>query len=144
MIFDLFKVKTEKKVPRKILKYSNIEKNKKKNFGKHIQEIMNNFHVDELQEIGADFIFNTHKQINASFGAIAGNWWETNRMLLGDEIKKKTVWEMYLTLKIFFKTQLDQRLNKKEFIENTFKALMCNIAITASKNAELRRELNLK
>ena len=64
-------------------------------------------------------------------------------MILGDEIKKKTVGEMYKTVQIFFKMNLDKRLNKKTLIDNTFKALMFNISITATKNAELRRELNI-
>ena len=143
MIFDFLKVKPEKKIPRKFLKFSNIEKNNKKNFGKHIKEIKNNFNVDELQEIGTDFLSKTHRQIDGNFGSIAGNWWETNRMILGDEIKKKTVGEMYKTVQIFFKMNLDKRLNKKTLIDNTFKALMFNISITATKNAELRRELNI-
>ena len=50
---------------------------------------------------------------------------------------------MYKTFKIFFKIDLEKILNKKTLIDNTFKALMFNISITATKNAELRRELNI-
>ena len=144
MIFSLFKVKPEKKASRKSLNYLDIKKNGKKNFSKHIKEIMDNLHVDELQEIGTMLISKTHRQIDGNFGSIAGQWWETNRMILGDEIKKKTVEEMSKTVQIFFKMYLDKSLNKKQFIENTYKALICNIAITATKNAEVRKELNLQ
>ncbi len=126
------------------MKKIDIKKNKKKKFNAFIQELINKLHTDEIQDIGTEEIVQTPPQINHNFGDLAGSWWKTNSIILGKELPKKTVGDMHKTVKIFFKMNLDKKLNTSKYIDHFYKALICNVAITATKNEVLRKQLKLK
>ena len=126
------------------MKKIDIKKNSKKKFNTFIEEIMNTLHVDQIQEMGTLEIIQTDRQINDNFGELAGSWWKTNSIILGSELPKKTVGDMHKTVTIFFKMSLDKKLNTSKYIDHFYKALICNIAITATKNEVLRKQLKIK
>jgi len=126
------------------VKKVDIKKNSKKKFNTFIEEIMNTLHVDQIQEMGTLEIIQTDRQINDNFGELAGSWWKTNSIILGSELPKKTVGDMHKTVTIFFKMSLDKKLNTSKYIDHFYKALICNIAITATKNEVLRKQLKIK
>ena len=43
-----------------------------------------------------------------------------------------------------FLKQLDKKLNTSKYIDHFYKASICNIAITATKNEAIRKQLKLK
>ena len=126
------------------MKKIDIKKNSKKKFNAFIKEIMSKLHVDQIQEMGTLEIIQTDPQINHNFGELAGSWWQTNSIILGSELPKKTVGDMHKTVMIFFKRKLDKKLNTSKYIDHFYKASICNIAITATKNEAIRKQLKLK
>ena len=126
------------------MKKIDIKKNSKKKFNAFIKELIDKLHVDQIQDIGTLEIVQTDPQINHNFGELAGSWWQTNSIILGSELSKKTVGDMHKTVKIFFKMNLDKKLNTSKYIDHFYKALICNVAITATKNEALRKQLKLK
>ena len=138
MIFSLFKVKPIRNKDLKI----DIQKNSTKKFSKYVKEISKSDNSD-LLEYAQKVLSKVHPTISQGFGEVAGAWWRQNAIIFGDEFKKKTVGEMLKTVQIFFKMSL-KKYNNQTNIQNTYEALICNVAVTLKKSESVRKQLGLK
>ena len=122
MVFGIFKSRPDLGI--------DLKKHSSKKFNKYVEKISKSFKSDDIKDYGSRKLLDVDEYIQDNFRNISYVWWKDASIILGNELKKKTVGEMYKTVHIFFSTSLDKKLYNKNNVDNTYIALICNIAVS--------------
>ena len=126
MVFGIFKSRPDLGI--------DLKKHSSKKFNKYIEKISKSFKSDDIKDYGSRKLLDVDEYIQDNFRNISYVWWKDASIILGNELKKKTVGEMYKTVHVFFSTSLDKKLYNKNNVDNTYIALICNIAVSYNNN----------
>ena len=126
MVFGIFKSRPDLGI--------DLKKHSSKKFNKYVEKISKSFKSDDIKDYGSRKLLDVDEYIQDNFRNISYVWWKDASIILGNELKKKTVGEMYKTVHIFFSTSLDKKLYNKNNVDNTYIALICNIAVSYNNN----------
>ena len=126
MVFGIFKSRPDLGI--------DLKKHSSKKFNKYVEKISKSFKSDDIKDYGSRKLLDVDEYIQDNFRNISYVWWKDASIILGNELKKKTVGEMYKTVHVFFSTSLDKKLYNKNNVDNTYIALICNIAVSYNNN----------
>ena len=126
MVFGIFKSRPDLGI--------DLKKHSSKKFNKYVEKISKSFKSDDIKDYGSRKLLDVDEYIQDNFRNISYVWWKDASIILGNELKKKTVGEMYKKVHVFFSTSLDKKLYNKNNVDNTYIALICNIAVSYNNN----------
>ena len=133
MVFGIFKSRPDLGI--------DLKKHSSKKFNKYVEKISKSFKSDDIKDYGSRKLLDVDEYIQDNFRNISYVWWKDASIILGNELKKKTVGEMYKTVHIFFSTSLDKKLYNKNNVDNTYIALICNIAVSYNNNNKVSKSI---
>ena len=133
MVFGIFKSRPDIGV--------NIKKHSLKKFNKYVEKISKDFDYDDIVNYGLKRLVLTDDILQNNMIVISKEWIKEVAIILGKELKKKTVGEMFKTVQIFFNSHLDKRLYHRDNLENFYIFLICNVAATLQRNDKYAKSL---
>tara|TARA_Y100000816_G_C26093770_1_gene578406 strand:- start:894 stop:1316 length:423 start_codon:yes stop_codon:yes gene_type:complete len=133
MVFGIFKSRPDLGV--------NLKKHSSKKFNKYIETIVKKYKYDDIINYGVKKLILTDDVLQDNMTLISKEWIKEVATILGNELKKKTVGEMFKTLQIFFKSHLDKRLYNSTNLENFYIFLICNVAATCKNKNNYSKSL---
>ena len=133
MVFGIFKSRPDIGI--------DLKKHSSKKFNKYIEKISIDFEYDDIVNYGIKRLVLTDDILQDNMSLISKEWIKEVAIILGKDLKKKTVGEMFKTMQIFFRSHLDKGLYHRDNLENFYIFLICNIAATLQRNDKYTKSL---